>query len=268
MNAATIGGLRVEAILDGHGKEPAQEILTRHMHAGDPWTCHAHELDADGNLPLSVGGFLVKSGSRTILVDAGVGGIDNGKYRGGLFLENLRRHGVEPEEVTDVVFTHLHFDHVGWATRKGEIVFPNATYRVHQADWDYFVESSEAEAGAVRKLAPIRDRLETFDTNTTIAPGFDARPMTGHTPGSTVYVLSDAGETGVFLGDLAHTPFELTEPGWEFANDLDKAASLVSRAEFVEEFADTRATLFGAHFPGLRPGQLSTMSGALRWKTL
>lgn len=268
MNAGKVGGLQIEPILDGHGRESAHQILTRPSHAGDPWACHAHELDGDGNLPLSVGGYLLRSGGRTIVVDAGVGAIDNGKYRGGLFLENLREHGVEPEDVTDVVFTHLHFDHVGWATRKGEIVFPEATYRVHQADWDYFVESSAAEAGAVKKLAPLRSRLETFDTNTTIAPGLDARPMTGHTPGSTVFVVSNGGETGVLLGDLVHAPFELTEAGWEFSNDLDKAAALTSRTDFVEEFADTGAALFGAHFPGLRPGQLSTKSGALHWNVL
>ena len=55
-------------------------------------------------------------------------------------LDNLQASGTAPEEVTDVVFTHLHVDHVGWGAVGDQIMFPNATYRCHQADWDYFTE--------------------------------------------------------------------------------------------------------------------------------
>ena len=85
--------------------------------------------------------------------------------------------------VTDVIFTHLHFDHVGWATAKGEVVFRHATYRVHEADWAYFVDSPGALPGAVRKLSPVKPQLETFSSECTLpAPGVDATPAPGHAP--------------------------------------------------------------------------------------
>ena len=148
-----IGSIEILPVLDGTGREVAAEVLSR-PGVADAWSCHAEHLDADGMLTLPLGGFLVRTGDRTVLVDAGVGTIDNGRYAGGRFLDALLGHGVAPPDVTDVVFTHLHFDHVGWATKKGAVVFPNATYRVHAADWAHFVESPEAEPGAVRKLSP------------------------------------------------------------------------------------------------------------------
>lgn len=118
-----IGGIEILPVHDGVGREKADEVLTR-PGVLDAWSCHSEHVSFDGMLHLDLGGFLVRTGERTVVVDAGVGTIDNGNYAGGRFLESLRSYGVGPEDVTDVVFTHLHFDHVGWATRKGEIVFP------------------------------------------------------------------------------------------------------------------------------------------------
>jgi hypothetical protein len=182
-----IGEIEVLPVFDGFGYEVARDVLLRPGDAGtDPWARHEARLDPHGRLEFTLGGFLVRTGDRVILVDAGAGTIDTGQYRGGQFLASLREHGVAPDDVTDVIFTHLHFDHVGWATAKGEVVFRHATYRVHEADWAYFVESPGALPGAVRKLSPVKPQLETFGSGCTLAPGLDARPALGHTPGSTI----------------------------------------------------------------------------------
>jgi glyoxylase-like metal-dependent hydrolase (beta-lactamase superfamily II) len=117
-----------------------------------------------------------------VLIDAGLGEYEDERWHGGQFLDSLRGLGVAPAEVTDVVFTHLHWDHFGWATRKGEIVFRNATYRVHRADWAHFGEGPDADPEDVQQLSPLTGRLETFDAETTLLPGLDARPVPGHTP--------------------------------------------------------------------------------------
>ncbi|MCV9994303.1 MBL fold metallo-hydrolase [Paeniglutamicibacter sp. ZC-3] len=268
MSGWNIGRHSIVPLLDGHGHEPAREVLERVGYEGDPWACHSHLLDGHGNLAMEVGGYLIRSGDRTVVVDAGVGRIDNGKYRGGQFLESLREQGLEPQDVTDVVFTHLHFDHVGWATRSGQVVFPKATYRVHKADWEHFVESDTADPGAVRKLSPLREQLETFSGEHTIAPGIDALPVVGHTPGSSAIVLSDQGSTGVLIGDLAHAYIELTEPGWEYVHDVLPEQAIQARTGFVENFADTGTAIFGAHFPGMRPGTIESQAGVRTWKQL
>lgn len=253
-----IGALTIEPVYDGYGQEPAREVLTR-PGVSDAWACHDHLLDAQGNLELTLGGFLLRTGERTVLVDAGVGTINNDKYHGGQFLESLRELGVTPEEVTDVVFTHLHFDHVGWATKKGEVVFPNATYRVHADDWAHFVEGPDADPGAVRKLSPLADRMETFTTDTTIAPGLDTRHVPGHTPGSTIFVVSSDGERALLLGDVAHSTVELTDPTWEAVFDVDRAAAKQVREQLIDELTDSPDAVAAAHFPGLRFGRLIAM---------
>lgn len=262
-----IGDIRIDPVYDGAGTENAAEILTR-PGVDDPWACHPDVRSSDGTIRFDLGGFLVRTGERTILVDTGTGRIDNGKYRGGEFLESLRALDVAPEDVTDVALTHLHFDHVGWTTSKGQIVFENATYRVHAADWAHFVEADSADPGAVRKLTPLREQLELFDAETTIAPGIDARPAPGHTPGSTVYVLSSGDERGLLIGDIAHSVVELAEPDWEAVFDVDPVAARAVRAAIAQETCDTSTVVAAAHFPDLSFGRVITTPSGRRWKAL
>ena len=255
-----IGSIEILPVIDGTGRELATEVLRR-PGADDPWSCHADLLDADGILHLDLGGFLVRTGDRTVLVDAGAGTIDNGKYAGGGFLDSLRGCGVAPEDVTDVMFTHLHFDHVGWATKNGRVVFPNATYRVHADDWAHFVGSPHAQPGAVRKLSPLAAHLETFDSEVTLAPGLTARPAAGHTPGSTVFVASSGDERALLLGDVVHSVVQLAERDWEAVFDLDPVAASAVRNALADEVADSADLVVGGHFPGLRFGRVVTASG-------
>src|SRR5262249_27964219 len=158
---------------------------------------------------------------RVVLVDAGLGPMNREGYQAGRLLASLAEVGVEPDEVTDVLLTHLHFDHVGWVTQKGAIVFPTATYRCHADDWQHFVASPDAEAGAAPKLSPLDPRLEPFAGDCSIAPGIDVRTAPGHTPGSAIVVISSGPARAMLIGDVVHCPIELTEPDWEMAFDVD-----------------------------------------------
>ncbi|HEY2223814.1 MBL fold metallo-hydrolase [Actinomycetospora sp.] len=251
-----VGDLEIVPVVDGTGRENAREVLS--APGGDRWACHPEQLDAHGDLVLTLGGFLLRTGDRTVLIDAGVGRIHNDHYDGGGFLDALAATGTASEDVTDVVFTHLHFDHVGWATSKGEVVFPRATYRVHGADWAHFVDAPDADPGAVRKLDPLRERLEVFDAEHTVAPGLDARPTPGHTPGSTSYVVSSRGQRALLIGDVAHSVVELAEPDWEATFDVDPAAAQAMRNRLVDELTDTDDLVAAAHFPGLAFGRVVT----------
>jgi glyoxylase-like metal-dependent hydrolase (beta-lactamase superfamily II) len=255
-----IGAIEILPVLDGMGRERAAEVLRR-PGVPDEWACHAGLLDDHGDLHLELGGFLVRTGDRLVVVDAGVGTVDNGRYAGGRFLESLAALGVSPGDVTDVDFTQLHFDHVGWATTKGSVVFPHATYRVHAADWAHFVEAPDAQPGAVRKLEPLTSRLEPFDSDVVIAPGLSARHTPGHTPGSTVYIVAAGEQRALLLGDVVHSVVELGEPDWEAVFDVDPKAARAVRAAVADEVADTADVVVGAHFPGLRFGRVVTTTG-------
>jgi len=262
-----VGAIEVVALHDGHGLENARDGWHREGVA-DPWAGHEDEIDANGDLRLSLGGYMLRVADRVVLLDAGVGTIDNGRYRGGGLLTSLRDRGVAPEEVTDVAFTHLHFDHVGWATQKGTVVFPRATYHAHAADWEHFVAGPAAPQGSVRKLSPLADRLSTFNDEVALAPGLVARPAPGHTPGSTVFVISDGPESAIVIGDVAHTIVELLEPGWSFAFDDDPTQATRTRQDLVAQVLDTGTLIAGGHFPGMRPGRLISRQGVIYWQAI
>lgn len=267
------GDIEVVPVMDGVGRENPNHILTR-PGVEDPWSAKGEVLDDEGVLDFDIGGFLIRTGERVVVVDTGVGTVDDkllghgGRYTGGKFLDSLRAHGVQPEDVTDVLLTHLHFDHVGWTTQKGKVVFPGATYRAHRLDWEHFVESPEASPGAVKKLSPIANQLELFDADLTLAPGVDALHSPGHTPGSTVFVVSGEGRRGYLLGDVVHSTVELEEPDWRAIFDEDPELASKTRNLLADELAASGDLVAGAHFPGLEFGRLILTDGRRRFQAL
>jgi len=259
------GPWEVTGLVDGWGREPGREVLVRPGPEADPWAAHSALLDEAGWLALTLGGFLLRGEGRLLLVDLGAGRIDNGRYRGGGLLERLREQGVTPREVTDVVFTHLHFDHVGWVTQRGEVQFPRARHRVHRADWEYFVDDPGAAPGGVRKLRPLESLVTFVEDGEEVAPGVRVHLTPGHTPGHCVVEVAGEGSSLWLLGDLAHCPFELEEPGWRFTFDHDGEEAERSRSRFVQQVAGTGDVLVGAHFPDLRPGTLERAGAGVRW---
>src|SRR3954454_17133891 len=162
-----IGEFTVDHVVDGQARFKPKNVFGDKT--DEQWAMHEHLLDADGLLPFTMGGFLIRGGERTVLIDAGLGAGEMMGITAGALLDNLAALGVAPDDVTDLVFTHLHIDHIGWATEDERVVFPNATYRCAPAEWDHFmVHHRGAEAD---RLQPAADRFEQWGADTTIAPG-------------------------------------------------------------------------------------------------
>jgi glyoxylase-like metal-dependent hydrolase (beta-lactamase superfamily II) len=98
-------------VLDGTAHLPATQAVPGTIE--DDWLPHHRFLDSSGRLPIELGGLLIRSGNRLVLVDTGVGPATVGPFTGGKLPDSLAAHGAEATAITDVVFTHLHFDHVG-----------------------------------------------------------------------------------------------------------------------------------------------------------
>lgn len=257
-----VGGMRIDPVIDGAGSfEPTRSFRGT---TAEQWAQHRDLLDEDGKLGFSMGGFLVRGHGRTTLVDLGLGprhflGID-----GGRFLESLAELGVAPEDVTDVVFSHLHFDHIGWAAdAEGRPVFPHAVYRCHPSDWEHFlVEHRGAEA---EMLEPVADRFETWAGDGPVLPGLDVMGAPGHTPGSTVLVISSGPARAMLLGDVVHCPVELVDDEWDSIADVDPDLARRTRIALNRELEGRDIPVAAAHFPGLRFGRLLAGTGRRRW---
>lgn len=260
-----VGAIRIDPVVDGTAVIPPTRAYVGTDEAA--WLEHRRFLDPDGNLELALGGFLVRTGDRVVLVDAGVGDLVRPPFVGGALLDELAKLGVAPTDVTDVVFTHLHFDHVGWATRHGDVVFERATYRCDERDWHHFV-GPDRDEGATRKLAPIADRLEPFAAGggpISGLPGVDVMAAPGHTPGSTIVVVSSEGQRAMLLGDVVHCPVELLDDEWEGMADVDPGLAKRTRVALARELEGTDVPVAAAHFPGLQFGRLLLGEGRRRW---
>jgi glyoxylase-like metal-dependent hydrolase (beta-lactamase superfamily II) len=229
----------------------------------EAWEPHRQFLTDDGaRIELALGGFLIRTGEHLVLVDAGVANAGGAMFQGGRLLESLAECGVGVTDITDVVFTHLHFDHVGWATRKGEVVFTNATYRCDARDWVHFVGP---DPGATRKPSPLTDRMSFWDHDGPLLPGIDVLPAAGHTPGSTVVVISSGRERAMLLGDVVHCPVELLDDEWSGMGDVDPELAKRTRNSLARELEGTDIPVAAAHFPGLQFGRLLTGEGKRHW---
>jgi glyoxylase-like metal-dependent hydrolase (beta-lactamase superfamily II) len=256
-----VGDFRVDHIVDGSARFKPTVSFAGSTDA--QWADHGYLLDEDGLLPFTMGAFLVRGRDRVVLVDAGLG---PGKLMGiqaGALLENLRVAGVGQEDVTDVVLTHLHLDHVGWISQHDEVVFPNAVHRCSAGDWAHFmVDHRGAEA---ERVEPAANRFDVWSTETTIMPGIDTMPTPGHTPGSTTLVLSSGAQRIMFLGDVVHCPVQLEEDEWSALFDVDPDLAKRTRNSLARELEGTAVRMAGAHFPEMHFGRLVRAEGKRRF---
>jgi glyoxylase-like metal-dependent hydrolase (beta-lactamase superfamily II) len=282
-----IGTIGVDAVLDGTGTAPAVRIYADATPAGTPgpqrggraedWARYPRELTADGLLEMTAGGFLIRTGDRVALVDLGFRrfvDVDPPRmfaWTGGAFLANLAAAGVRPGDVTDVFFTHLHYDHLGWATDDaGAPIFANAEYRCHRADWAYFMPAGAAprDAGIAARIGPLADRMGFWEGDETVLPGVDAIAAPGHTPGSTVFAVSSGADRLLLIGDIAHCAVELIDPQWGQLGEVDRDQARRTLAGVAAELSDGHTLGAAGHFPGLAAGRLTGPAGDRRWTTV
>jgi glyoxylase-like metal-dependent hydrolase (beta-lactamase superfamily II) len=217
-------------------------------------------IDRDGLLQVPFGGFLATDdhGCRVVF-DLGGGRVPQLLPDGGLptvcelLPAALEKLDCPPESVTDVVLSHLHIDHVGWASTDGLPTFPRASHHIHAQDWKHFIV--EGADDAVRgKVVPLRDSIALWDGHS--ASPFDWLRLIhapGHTPGSSVALIESQGQSLAVMGDLFHHPAALDHPHWRCGFDWDAEAAATSRAEWVARLRATRTPLVGPHFPNLEP---------------
>lgn len=257
-----IGGYHIDSVIDGEGR-----FLPHKTFRGttpEQWEVHRDLLDEDGKLPFVMGGFLLRGHDRTILVDLGLG---PGQLMGitcGAMIESMRALGVETGDVTDVLFTHLHEDHIGWASVEGVPQFPNATFHCGAGDYEHFVVDHNEEYANL-KLGPCENHFETYEQAPSL-PGITTMQAPGHTPGSTIIVVSGGAERVMMLGDVVHCPVQLLDDEWASLFDFDPVLARASRTQLARELeGDMNTSVSGAHFPGMRFGRVLKGQGRRQW---
>ncbi len=269
----TVGGVRVAALSDG----APDRALGGFFHGIEPerWMTELGITDPETPVPFNFGTFLIRDGSRTILVDSGFGAPARtmGIPGGGELLQRIEELGVSREEIDSVVHTHLHPDHCGWNVQEGdELTFPNATIYVASAELDFWLNSPDAPqdraAVARQQTLPyqVASRITTFTGEYEVSPGLTTIPTPGHTPGHTSLMLAAGGEHLIITGDAAHHPVHFEHHDWIPGVDLEPARSKESRARLSQLAVDRDALVTGGHFPILTLGRVRRVAGGYAWE--
>ncbi len=257
-----LGDFEVTALSDGTVDLPIDQLLTNTSPGKVDAALGKSFLKAP--VETSVNAYLINTGSKLVLVDAGAAGLFGPTL--GKLLDNLKAAGYQPEQVDAVLITHLHPDHVGGLMAGNQLAFPNATVHVDKHEAGFWLSQDQldkapAEAkgffqGAMASLNPYAQagRLKTFEGAAEIVPGVRAQPSHGHTPGHSTFVVESKGQTLVLWGDLMHAAaVQFADPSVTIKFDSDPKAAMAERKKAYADAADKGYWVAASHlsFPGL-----------------
>jgi len=208
---------------------------------------------------------LIEDGNRLILVDNGMGNKQDAKFFGYYYLHgndtlelSLKKYGFTPDDITDMVLTHLHFDHCGGSIRYNadrtrlEPAFRNATYYCNKKHWDWAVHPNAREKASFLKenILPIQEsgKLTFIDGDTRLIPGLDFIVVNGHTEGMMLPVVTTGGKTVAFMADLIPSAAHIPVP-YVMAYDTRPLETLREKEIVLEKAVQNNWVLFFEHDP-------------------
>ncbi|MBV8101897.1 MAG: MBL fold metallo-hydrolase [Verrucomicrobia bacterium] len=238
-----------------------------------------HHFLPSNRLQFSSDPLLFRWAGETVLVDTGIGTQLPGSA--GLLPQHLAALNIRPEEISVVLMTHLHVDHIGGAfeSGSGQATFPNAKFFISEAEINFWSQSS-IDLGDVRDLPQqfidftiqcarrgvsiLEKQIQPFKPDSELLPGITAIALPGHTPGHSGFVFNSAGGEFIATGDTMHDPIlHLTHPEWTSIGDLSRAKTAETRRKLLDVLARDRIRFHSFHFPFPGVGRVcATAEGA------
>ena len=255
----TLGGLELAALRDAANVAP-NDAKVFGIDAGVP------AVDAvlaaagvpTGQISLSVSALLVRTPGHVVLIDTGYGSPR------GILLASLAAAGIKPEQVTDVLISHGHSDHVGGlVSADGTSVFAKAKVRMAAAEW----ESIQAQPANARLVTAIAAQVKPFAPGAVVLPGIASVDLNGHTPGHSGYRVTSTGKNLLAIGDMAHSyVISLAKPDWAMGYDRDRKLGAERRRTVLGQLADSGDLVFSPHFPYPGTGHVVRAGDGFAWK--
>lgn len=210
-------------------------------------------------ITLCIDALLVRDGGRVVLIDTGFG-----PKMGGALMASLKLAGVTPDQITDVLVTHPHGDHIGGLLdASGQPAFPKAKVRMSSADWTY-LQSQTGMADMTKAIAP---QVVAFEPGAQVTPSITAVAIKGHTPGHVGYQIASGKARLLDIGDTAHSSIiSLAKPDWTMGFDGDAAVAKASRRETLGTLAKDHEMVFAPHFPYPGVGTVVASGDGFVWQ--
>lgn len=241
-----------------------------------------HFATPDGKMIISFQCFVLRSQGRMAMIDTCIGNDRQREFpvftnMQTTFLEDLAAAGFPHEEITDVLCTHLHFDHVGWNTRlvdgKWVPTFPQARYLFGKREYEHWKHLHETHGyhdlnHMDDAVMPVLEAglVEFIEPDFRLTDEVSLIPTPGHTPGHVSVLIQSKGESAVITGDMMHSPIQIAVPEREARFDMDKSAAARTRGEFVRRFNGTPTLVIGSHFAEPTAGHIVPDGAAWKFK--
>ncbi|MBB4397517.1 MBL fold metallo-hydrolase [Bradyrhizobium sp. ERR14] len=275
--ALRVGEIDVMVISDGVLTPPAESMATNADPAARGAWLDDMFLSRDA-FDWALNEVVVRSGDQTILIDSGLGVEYPDFPRAGQLGSRLDAAGIDLGSVTDVVLTHMHFDHVGGLLVDGvkERLRPDLRIHVAAAEVKFWAAPDFSRTAMPPALADLarrassqfldayRNQLRIFEEQHEVAPGVVVRRTGGHTPGHSVVRLASGGDRLMFAGD-AIFPVSFDHPEWHNGFEHDPEEATRVRIGLMRELAETGAWLVATHMPFPSIGRVATAGDLFRW---
>ena len=221
---------------------------------------------------------IFEKGSQKVLFDAGAGGgFLNGS---GQLMDSLEVVNLSPDEITDIVFSHAHPDHIwGILDDFDDLTFQNANYYIGQKEWDFWMDPETVKnvsedrittaVGAKRRLEAIEDTIHLFEDNDEIIPGIKGILTPGHTPGHMSFEVRENSDKVLIIGDALnnhHVAFR--NPSWFSGLDQDPQLAAQTRKDLLEKISLERMKVVGFHLPNGGIGKVEKKENSYYFRNL
>lgn len=262
-----LGDFTLTSLSDGSLMLPASMVMAPLSDADRADISQRYDLGDVLTPPCNV--TLLQTGARNILFDVGAG--PEFMSSAGFLIDALDTAGLGPEDITDVVFTHAHPDHIwGLVDDFDDLLFPDASYMIGQAEWDYWSDPNTVDTigedrtafavGAARRLERIADKIAFFNDGDEIISGVAARATFGHTPGHMAFEVRSGTNAMMILGDcIGNHHVALERPDWASGTDQDQDLAAATRVSLLDQLVQDQIAVLGFHLPGNGIGQIDRL---------
>lgn len=266
-NKFNVGDIEVISIYDGIWQKPQDPNFIRNATVDETKAALVKAGLSPDFVPIEFAQTVVKSGDRTLLIDAGTGG--QLAPTAGMTMKNLAAAGVDPAAIDVVLISHFHPDHIFGLMAKdtNEQIFPGAEIIVPEVEYAFWTDPSLIEklpegrrglAQRIQATMPNWENVRQVSEGTEVAPGVRSVAAYGHTPGHTAYHVSSGDDELIVAADIANVPaLFVAHPRWQAVFDSDPQMATDARIGLFDRAIADNAIIAGYHFGFPNAGTIS-----------